>query len=181
MRKRYLLTLFVVVLVALASVTPVLAYTGVVGTVYDDSDNPQPWQHGGVVDIYGDAGSGIQLLTTCYLGTSSGIFGEIVADATAGGDCTYPASAPQDFTNVYVVIDPNAGTGGDPGDIQVDFLELPEEELKNLGYLKLENTGPNAVSLTGLAGTSGMALMSVLPLAAVAGLGAVKLNRKKQQ
>jgi hypothetical protein len=42
-------------------------------------------------------------------------------------------------------------------------------------------TGPNSVSLTGLFGTSGMALMGVLPLAAAAGFGAVKLNRKKRQ
>jgi hypothetical protein len=43
------------------------------------------------------------------------------------------------------------------------------------------DTGPEAVTMAGLSGTSGLALMGVLPLAAVAGLGAVKLNRKKQQ
>ncbi len=181
MKKKHVLAFLGAILASLIFVVPTLAYTGIEGMVSDDSDNSQPWQYGGEVSIYGDPGTGMQLLKTCYLGESGDHVGEIVADATAGGDCTYPDPPPDPFSTVYVIIDPSAGPEGDPGDIQCDFLEISSTELKNLGYLKLENTGPNAVTMMGMFGTSGWALMGVLPLAAVAGLGAVKLNRKKRQ
>ncbi len=179
MKKRYIGMSLSVLLLSLLLATPVFAYTGIEGLVSDDSDNPQPWQHGGIVSIYGDPGSGMQLIGTCYLGESGDFVGEIVANASTGGSCTYPA--PNPFTTVYVIIDPAPGPAGDPGDIQCDFLEISSNDPKNLGYMKLENTGRNAVVMIDSLGTSGMALAGVLPLAAVASLGALKLNRKKRQ
>jgi hypothetical protein len=192
MKKRYLLTLFVVVLVALASVTPALAYNGIKGTVID-SKNKEPWVHGGDVHLVNASGTTV---ATCKLNS----VGEIV-DGTPGNgetECNYGDNylevASFDGTAVgndmTLIIDfecvlspetcePPAGYPESPNLTFDDYAGLPET-LYNFSWIET-GTGPNAVSLAGLSGTSGLALMGVLPLAAVAGLGAVKLNRKKQQ
>jgi hypothetical protein len=172
--------------VALASVTPVLAYTGITGTVTDG--NNDPWQWGGTVEIRGSVNGSYEIVADCELSTTSGNYGKIVG--VLGGNCEYGTPI-DEYTNVVVLIDPTPPSGGtyDVPQFQLNYTEIitkTEEPLELYGlydfdFIVLDGRGPNAVTVADSSGISNLALAGVLPLAAVAGLGAVKLNRKKQQ
>jgi hypothetical protein len=176
MKKRYVLALFLASLLALALLTtPVSAYyTGIKGDL-KDMKTLDPWMHGAVVTVSDIDGNDLFSPVTLSPGVSSFNISQNFSSAPA-------------VIIVEVDFMCEAATGCDGGEQPADatFFGLNSDEPEidegvwDTGTY-LADTGPNAVSLAGLSGTSGLALMGVLPLAAVAGLGAVKLNRKKQQ
>jgi hypothetical protein len=171
MKKRYLLTLFAVVLVALISVTPVSAYYSRIYGDLKDMKTLSGWQYGAEVTLYDIDGN---VLTTNTVPLGQSYF-----------DFAYDFSSAPSLIIVEVDFTCNPTDGCDGGDDPADATYFgihnsDDSDTWDTGTY-LANTGPTAVNITGLSGTSGMVLMGVLPMAAVAGLGAVKFNRKKRQ
>jgi len=140
-----------VLLLSLAiTAAPVAAYNGVTGQAVDA--NGDGWTHSGTVTIY-EAGNSTPVGTGSLSGNGS---------FTIDYD---PGNLPVNFSEMYILINYNAGSGGDPGSEQISFTEFPEDDYYNAGYIET-GTGPTAVTLQGISatGTSG------LPLVVAAGL-----------
>ena len=168
--KRYFLTLFVVIVVALVAVTPVSAYYSSFAGELKDLKTLGPWNHGAVVTLYDTNGNPL---------TS-----HVVPSGQSSFNITYDFTPAPALVLVEVDFTCEAATGCDGGDDPANDTFFGIHGESDTGTWDtgtyVADTGPNAVSMAALSGTSGLALMGVLPLAAVAGLGAVKLNRKKR-
>jgi hypothetical protein len=179
------LTLLVTMVLCLCFVSPVLAYTGVDGLVVD-SVTLAPWTWGadvGVVDV-----STGTLIAGCMLNP----VGQIVGLATP--QCLYglppgpPVSPipPLPGDSMLIVIDfscsttggCSGGPSGTPAIIQIPYTEAVGAGLYSIPAPVPTGTGPNVVQLTGMSGSSGLAI--TLILAVVTG-GSLVLKKKSQK
>jgi len=129
---------------------PVAAYNGVTGQAVDA--NGDGWTHGGTVTIY-EAGNSTPVGTGSLSGNGS---------FTIDYD---PGNLPTSFSEMYILINYNAGSGGDPGSEQISYAEFPEDDYYHAGYIET-GTSPTAVTLQGISATG----TSSLPLLVAAGL-----------
>ena len=123
--------------------TPASAWVGLAGTVFDG--NNDPWTLGGTVTVYGNDGGGYANCGSSPIavnGTYSITF-----------DCDTFGSDPAAFTEVYVAVSINSGSGGNPSSQNFQFTQLPEagNRIQNFNT----NSGPTAVTLSGFDATTG--------------------------
>lgn len=165
MKKFTFILVAVMMLLTAVAVTPAQAFSGVRGRVVDGEGNP--WTYGGTVTIYGDVGGSYQPVGTGTLNTTSGVF-----------NIGY-TSAPDLFTTVYILIEYNAGPGGEPGTTQIEFTELSSNNPYNAGDIDT-GTGPTAITLQGInaAATGAPAVLAGVTLMLLAGATVLVLRRR---
>ncbi|TFG73704.1 MAG: hypothetical protein E4H27_00295 [Anaerolineales bacterium] len=175
--------LLIGLILALSVTAPALAYTGVDGTVRD-SKIPSAWEWGG--DVYIRISGTTSFVATCMLETTPGpTLGQIVGSLGSGaGSCTwgsaavFPANAPVPVAgqSLEVVIDfscalssnCSGGPDGTPDPITVPAIPFVQDASGvqyALGDIPT-GTGPNAVQLAGMNGTSGLGVALVLAMVA---------------
>lgn len=165
MKKGMFVLVALVMLLTAVAVTPAQAFTGVSGTVVDN--NNDPWTYGGTVTLYGEVGGVYQEVGSGNINTATGVF-----------DVAY-TSDPDDFTEVLVLVEFNAGPGGQPGTTQLTFTEVPSTNRYNAGKIST-NTGPTAITLQGVnaAETGSPALLAGVALLLLAGSSLLVLRRR---
>jgi hypothetical protein len=173
MKKRRSLILLSVLLGMSVFVIPAMAaHSGISGRLRDYKTH-SPWMHGATVYVYDNN------------------YDLVVSDTVDPGNSyftvTHPISTfPKGIYRVEVDFrcEPDTGCNwGDPDVLSETSESVGLDDGTGVQWTGVYEvySGPNAVTIANSSGISSLALAGVLPMAAVAGLGAVKLNRKKQQ
>jgi hypothetical protein len=173
MKKRRSLILLSVVLGMLIFAIPTMAARSGISGLLRDYKTHSPWQHGATVYVYDMS---YNLVVSDTVDPDNSYF-----------TVTHPTSTfPKGIYYVEVDFRCEPDTGcywGDPDVLSETskFVGLDDDTgVQKTGVYEVYS-GPTAVTIANSNGISSLALAGVLPIAAIAGLGAVKFNRKKRQ